>query len=516
MSDSFSVESLLSQVNATTGRLAEFPAADGAAPLSEVGSVHYVAEGVARVRGLPGVASQEVVAFESGARGTAFSLLENDVAVMLLDPSDRISSGEKVRRTGSVISVPVGEALLGRVVDPIGRPLDGGAAPDTGEVRRVEQPAPGIMDRKAVSVPLQTGVQVIDALVPIGRGQRELIVGDRQTGKSAIAIDTIINQRDSGVLSVYCAVGQRSSAVARVLADLKRHGAMDRSVVVATTEDDPPGANVIAPYAATSIAEFFVSRGRDVLIIYDDLTRHARSYRELSLLLRRPPAREAYPGDIFYVHSRLLERATQLDEEHGGGSLTALPIVETEEENLSAYIPTNLVSITDGQIYLSPSLYSQGVLPPVDVGKSVSRVGGSAQAPAYRAVAGDLRLSYSQFEELESFARFGVRLDAETQQKLDRGRRVRELLKQPQYAPLSAADQIVALEAVTSGALDPIPVDDVDEAKKKLRQTLHQEAEPVAQTLDAGEELSDEQRERLDSVIGTAMKGFAGGNAQDA
>ncbi len=510
------VESIVSQVSSATGRLAQGQSPDDLPRLQEVGRVHYVAEGVARVRGLPGVANQELLSFEGGATGTAFSLLKDDVAVMLLDPSESVRAGERVRPTGQVVSVPVGDELLGRVVDAVGRPLDGGAQVNTGQVRRVEQPAPGIMDRSPVNVPLQTGIQVVDALVPIGRGQRELIVGDRQTGKTGIAVDTIINQRGSGVISIFCAVGQRSSSVARVVADLKRHQVLDSCVVVAATEDDPPGANVIAPYAATSIAEYFVDQGRDVLIVYDDLSRHARSYRELSLLLRRPPAREAYPGDIFYVHSRLLERATQMDKEHGGGSLTALPIVETEEQNLSAYIPTNLVSITDGQIYLSPSLYSQGVLPPVDVGKSVSRVGGSAQAPSYRAVAGDLRLSYSQFEELENFARFGVRLDEETQGKLDRGRRVRELLKQAQYQPLSVAEQIVALRAVTGGSLDKIPLSRIGEAKLRLREALSSRAPEVARTLDSGRELSQEQDTDLRSVISAVVEELSDGNSPGA
>ncbi|MFW5836289.1 MAG: F0F1 ATP synthase subunit alpha, partial [bacterium] len=368
------------------------------------------------------------------------------------------------------------------------------------------------MDRGPVNRPLQTGLQVVDALIPIGRGQRELIVGDRQTGKTAIAVDAILNQRDTDVVCVYCAIGQRTSAVSRVVDDLRSHEVLSKSVVVVATEDDPPGANVICPYAATSIAEYFVDRGRDVLIVYDDLTRHARSYRELSLLLRRPPAREAYPGDVFYVHSRLLERATQMDEEHGGGSLTALPIVETEEENLSAYIPTNLISITDGQVYLSPSLYQQGVLPPVDVGRSVSRVGGSAQAAPYRAVAGDLRLSYSQFEELENFARFGVRLDEDTQRTLGRGRRVRELLKQPQYQPLSVSEQIVALTAVTSGLLDRVPLERMQEAKRAIRATFGSEREDLVEKLDRGESLTDEEREEMIALIEEVVEELNGGD----
>jgi F-type H+/Na+-transporting ATPase subunit alpha len=479
---------------------------------SEVGVVEYVGEGVARVRGLPGVGSRELLEFENGDMGTAFSLLEHEVAVVLRDAGERIGAGMRVRRTGRVESVPVGRSLLGRVVDPLARPLDNKGPVETTELRLIEQPAPGIMDRDPVNRPLQTGIQAIDALIPVGRGQRELIVGDRQTGKTAIAVDTILNQEDQDVISVYCAIGQRSAAVSRVVDDLESRGAMSRSIVVMTTEDDPPGANVSCPYAATSIAEYFVRQGRDVLIIYDDLTHHARSYRELSLLLRRPPAREAYPGDIFYVHSRLLERATQFNTEHGGGSLTALPIVETEEENLSAYIPTNLVSITDGQIYLSPSLYRKGVLPAVDVGKSVSRVGGSAQAPPYRAVAGDLRLSYSQFEELESFARFGVRLDEETRATLERGRRIRELLKQPQYEPLSVPEQIVVLTAGTEGKLDRIDLGHISQATRALRTALASERPDLAEKLAAGNSLDGDERDGLLQLIDQTLGEMTGGD----
>ena len=488
----------------------------GQVRLDEIGRVSAVGDGVASVEGLPGVGSQELVIFDSGARGTAFSLLADRVEIMLIDRSELVKSGERVRRTGDVVSVPVGKTLLGRVVDPLGRPRDGRGTIDANEVRPIERASPGIMDRTGVNRPLQTGVQIIDALVPIGRGQRELIVGDRQTGKTAIAVDTIINQRDTGVLCVYCAVGQRMAGVARVVEDLRRFDVLEQSVVVVSTEDDPPGANVICPYAATSIAEFFVDQGRDVLIVYDDLTRHARSYRELSLLLRRPPAREAYPGDIFYVHSRLLERATQMDDEHGGGSLTALPIVETEEENLSAYIPTNLVSITDGQVYLSPTLNQKGVLPAVDVGKSVSRVGGAAQADSYRAVAGDLRLAYSQFEELESFARFGVRLDPETQKTLARGRRVRELLKQAQYEPLSVAEQIVALTAVTSGELDRVPLDRIAVAKRAIRRRFDAERDDLVQKLQEGESLSDDEQEGMRKLIRSAVEELLDGDETEA
>ncbi len=501
-----SAERVSHEVDAKAGRLV----------VSEVGRVTYVGDGVARVDGLPGVASREILEFESGARGTAFSLLEEDVAVMMIDRSELVSAGERVRRTGRVVSVPVGDAMLGRVIDPLGRPLD-----DRGDIRsehsrRIEQPSPGIMDRDPVNRPLQTGMQVVDALVPIGRGQRELIVGDRQTGKTAIAVDTFINQADGDVICIYCAIGQRTSAVSQVVHDLDVHGVRDRSVVVVATEDDPPGANVVAPYSATSIGEFFVDQGRDVVIVYDDLTRHARCYRELSLLLRRPPAREAYPGDIFYVHSRLLERATQMDAEHGGGSLTALPVVETEEENISAYIPTNLISITDGQIYLSPRLNEQGVLPAVDVGRSVSRVGGSAQAPSYHEVAGDLPLSYSQFEELENFARFGVRLDEETQRTLARGRRVRELLKQPQYEPLPVADQIVALTAVAEGALDDLPLERIAETKRRIRERFREEQKELALRLEQREPLSEEEHAGMVELIRAVVKGMSSGDEAEA
>ena len=335
--------------------------------------------------------------------------------------------------------VIVGDGLLGRVIDPLGRPLDSNGSVATSERRPIERTAPHIMDRAPVTVPLQTGLKVIDALIPVGRGQRELILGDRQTGKTAIAIDTILNQRDQNVLCVYCAIGQRASAVAKAVATLRENGAMDHTVLVVTEGNDPPGLAFIAPYAATSIAEHFMEQGRDVLVVYDDLTHHARAYRELSLLLRRPPGREAFPGDIFYIHARLLERATHLRKELGGGSLTALPIIETEAQNISAYIPTNLISITDGQIYLSPSLFELGVLPAIDVGKSVSRVGGKAQRAAYRAVAGDLKLAYAQFEELETFARFGARLDETTRKIIEHGRRIRACLKQAECAPVSVS-----------------------------------------------------------------------------
>jgi F-type H+-transporting ATPase subunit alpha len=356
-------------------------------------------------------------------------------------------------------------------------------------------------------VPLQTGLKLIDALIPIGRGQRELIVGDRQTGKTAIAIDTMINQKDKGVLCIYCGIGKRGSAMAKVIADLRDNECLDYSIVMVTTEDDPPGLQFIAPYAATAIGEYFMAEGKDVLVVLDDLTRHARAYRELSLLLRRPPGREAFPGDIFYVHSRLLERATHLRDRLGGGSLTALPIVETEAQNISAYIPTNLISITDGQIYLSPDLFQKGILPAVDVGKSVSRVGGKTQLAAYRAVAGDLRLSYSQFEELEAFSRFGTRLDEDTKKTLERGRRVREILKQPQQEPMPVAEQIAALVAVNKGLLDAVAVEDVPGVEAEIRRRVREALPQVCQDIEAGKKLEDEDLDRMAEVIKDVVKG---------
>jgi F-type H+-transporting ATPase subunit alpha len=364
------------------------------------------------------------------------------------------------------------------------------------------------MDRAPVTVPLQTGIKVIDALIPIGRGQRELILGDRQTGKTAIAVDTIINQKETGIISIYCAVGKKSADVAKVIADLRDRGVMQSCIVVVATGEDTPGLQFVAPYAATTMGEYFMEQGRDVLIIYDDLTSHARAYREVSLLLRRPPGREAFPGDIFYIHSRLLERSTHLRPELGGGSLTSLPITETEAQDLSSYIPTNLISITDGQIYLSPVLFNKGILPAVDVGKSVSRVGGKTQLPAYRSVAGDLRLSYSQFEELESFSRFGTRLDESTRKTLERGWRVREILKQGQYKPLRASEQIASLLSVTGGSLDNVPTEKVREAEESLLQTVTQQLSEVCGRIEAGNKLEISDRDNVLMKVKAAVAPF--------
>lgn len=463
----------------------------------EVGHVSYVGHGIARVQGLHEVQAEELIRFPGGLTGMAFNLDEDEVGVILLGDSQHLRAGDEVRRLHRVLDVPVGEGMLGRVLDPTGRPLDGRGPIPSVERWPVERPVTPIMNRAPVTVPLQTGLKAIDALIPVGRGQRELILGDRQTGKTAVALDTILNQADKNVLCVYCAIGQRSSAVAGVIADLRARGAMEYTTVVVAAGEDPPGLEFIAPYAATTIAEYFMEQGRDVLIVYDDLTRHAWAYRELSLLLRRPPGREAFPGDIFYLHSRLLERSTRLRPELGGGSLTALPIVETEAQNVSAYIPTNIISITDGQIYLSPDLYQKGVLPAIDVGRSVSRVGGKTQLPAYRAVAGDLRLSYTQFEELENFARFGTRLDEATQQAIERGRRVREVLKQPQYEPLPVAEQIAVLLAVTEGLLDEVPVAEIGPISKQIRAEVVKKETAVCRRIERGEKLNDTDRQTL-------------------
>ena len=398
--------------------------------VQEIGIVQSIGHGIARVSGLPGIRAEELIRFPGGVSGMVFDIEPHDVGVVLLGAQENLSAGAEARRSRSVLDVPVGPELLGRVVNPLGIPLDGGGPVPARARLPVEREAPAIVRREPVRVPLQTGIKVIDALIPIGRGQRQLILGDRQTGKTAIAVDAILNQAGQNVLCIYCAVGQQSTATAHVIKELTECGALEYSTVVVAEGDDPPGLQFIAPYAATSMAEYFVEQGRDVLVVYDDLTRHAIAYRELSLLLRRPPGREAFPGDIFYIHSRLLERATHYRADANGGSLTALPIVQTEAQNIAGYIPTNLISITDGQIYLSPELFQKGILPAVDVGKSVSRVGGKTQLPAYRAVVASLRLAYTQFEELEAFARFGTRLDDAARQSIERGRRVREVLKQ--------------------------------------------------------------------------------------
>jgi F-type H+/Na+-transporting ATPase subunit alpha len=474
----------------------------------EVGVVTAVSVGIATVSGLPNVGSEELITFPGGLLGIAFNLDENEIGVVLLGDYQGLQAGDEVERTGRVMDVAVGDALLGRVVDPLGNPLDGKGPVATEKRLPVERPAPPIMDRGPVSVPLQTGLMAVDALIPIGRGQRELILGDRQTGKTAIAIDTILNQRGQNVVCVYCAIGQRASAVAKAVANLVAKGAMEYTVVVVVEGNDAPGLVYVTPYAATSIAEHFMEKGRDVLIVYDDLIQHARAYRELSLLLRRPPGREAFPGDIFYIHSRMLERSTHLSKERGGGSLTALPVIETEAQDISAYIPTNLISITDGQIYLSPNLFELGVLPAVDVGKSVSRVGGAAQLAAYRAVAGDLKLAYSQFEELETFAKFGTRLDDATRKTIDHGQRIRACLKQPESQPVSMVDQIAVLLALGGGLFDQVPLEKMVDAQQALRKSATEIPADVMKRLSSGDKLSDGDRKALLDLAGKALASF--------
>ncbi|MDD5389112.1 MAG: alternate F1F0 ATPase, F1 subunit alpha [Gallionellaceae bacterium] len=474
----------------------------------EVGTITSLATGIAKVSGLPGVGFEEVLKFPGEVYGIAFNVDADEIGAVLLGDYWRLHAGDEVERRGHVVDVPVGEGLIGRIINPMGRPLDGKGPLLSSARLPVERPAAHIMDRAPVTIPLQTGIKVIDALIPIGRGQRELILGDRQTGKTAVALDTILNQRDQNVLCVYCAIGQRASGVAKVIATLREQGALDYTVVVVTEGNDPPGLAYIAPYAATSIAEYFMAQGRDVLIVYDDFTHHARAYRELSLLLRRPPGREAFPGDIFYIHSRLLERATHLRPELGGGSLTALPIIETEAEDISAYIPTNLISITDGQVYLSPTLFELGVLPAVDVGKSVSRVGGKAQRAAYRAVAGDLKLAYAQFEELETFARFGARLDEDTRKTIEHGRRIRACLKQPEFAPVSVPAQIAVLLALTAKLFDPVPLERMTEAEQAVREAAATIPEALAARFESADTLSDEDRASIVEIARAALADF--------
>ncbi|MEO8144940.1 MAG: alternate F1F0 ATPase, F1 subunit alpha [Betaproteobacteria bacterium] len=474
----------------------------------EVGAVMKVSAGIASVSGLPGAGFEELLEFPCGVSGIAFNVDAEEIGVVLLGDYWHLNAGDEVRRTGRVIDIAVGEALLGRVIDPLGRPLDGGGPLPDEQRLPIERPAPAIMDRAPVTVPLQTGLLAVDALIPVGRGQRELILGDRQTGKTAIAIDTILNQRGRSVLCVYCAMGQRASSVAKVVSRLREKGAMDYTVVVVAEGNEAPGLAYIAPYAATSIAEHFMEAGRDVLIVYDDLSHHARAYRELSLLLRRPPGREAFPGDVFYIHSRLLERATHLGEARGNGSLTALPIIETEAQDISAYIPTNLISITDGQIYLSPSLFELGVLPAIDIGKSVSRVGGKAQRAAYRAVAGDLKLAYAQFEELETFARFGARLDESTRKTIDHGRRIRACLKQPENAPLAVPAQIALLLALGAKLFDPLPLERMPEAIQAVCAAAADLPAALRDGFETAATLSDEDRDAVIESARQALKRF--------
>lgn len=463
----------------------------------EVGVVESIDSGVARVSGLPEIRSDAMVQCASGDLGLVMDLSEEGVGVVLLDAEHRVQAGTEVRPLGRAARIPVGEAGVGRVVDPLGRPLDGQGAIATDATREVDREAPPILARAPVREPLMTGVTAVDAMVPVGRGQRELIVGDRQTGKTSLAVDTMLNQRDTDVLPIYCAIGQRSATVANVIGDLRAQGAMRESIVVAAPSESAAGLQYLAPYSAAALGEYFMEQGRDVLVVFDDMTQHAQAYRELSLLLRRPPGREAYPGDIFYVHSRLLERATRLRREYGGGSMTALPIVETEAQDISGYIPTNLISITDGQIYLSPDLAQKGIMPAVDVGKSVSRVGGKTQPAALRQISGELKLAYAQFEELETFARFGTRLDEETRSALSHGRRLREVLKQPRRSPRTLVEQVMLLVALQRGAFESVPAESIGDAASRLRHQLPGACSDAAERIAAGEPLSDNDQQQI-------------------
>jgi F-type H+-transporting ATPase subunit alpha len=465
--------------------------------LEPIGRVVQVGDGVATVMGLPETRLDELLVFEGGPRGLAVDLAEHTIGCVLLGDTSTISAGSIVRGTGEVARVPVGEALLGRVVDALGMPLDGGSPIIPKAFAPAEQQAPAIVDRALVTRPLATGLLVVDAMIPLGRGQRELIIGDRATGKTAMAVDAIINQRSSDVICVYAAVGQKASSIAQVIEAVRHYGAPERCLFVVGEANAAPGLQWLTPYAACTMAEHFMAEGRDVLLVIDDLTKHAAVYREVALLLRRPPGREAYPGDIFYIHSRLLERAAKLAPERGGGSLTALPIAETQAGNISAYIPTNLISITDGQIYLDPRLFYEDQKPAVDVGKSVSRVGGKTQAPVLKALSESLRLEYAQFLELEVFTRFGTMVDERTRKVIEHGRRIRAVLAQQQFAPLALGEEVALLFALGEGILDALPLDRVGAFRAELRPWLVQHCSEVAALDDRAEPLSDDLRKRL-------------------
>ncbi len=478
---------------------------------AEVGRVLEVGDGIARCYGLSSAMSGEMVEFPGGIRGQVFNLEENSVGIIILGDYLKIAEGDEVRTTGALLSVPVGEAMIGRVVDPLGNPLDGKGPILATATRPLEYAAPGIAGRQPVKQPLQTGIKAIDSMTPIGRGQRELIIGDRKTGKTAVAIDTIINQKGSGVICVYVACGQRASNVAAVYEKLKEHGAMDYTIIVSATASDPAPLQYIAPYAGCAMAEHFTYNGGHTLVVYDDLTRQAQAYRQLSLLVRRPPGREAYPGDVFYCHSRLLERSAKLSNELGGGSLTALPIIETLDGEVSAYIPTNVISITDGQIYLEPSLFLAGIRPAINVGISVSRVGGNAQTKAMKKIAGSLRLDLAAFRELEAFAALGTELDKATQRQLDRGYVMVELLKQSQFGPLHFADQVISIYAGTKGYFDDVPRAKVAGAEKELLTFMREQKSEVRNKLIETAELSADVENGLKAALEEFKKQYSAG-----
>ena len=469
-----------------------------------------VGDGIARASGLVNCMAGELLEFEDGSYGMAQNLEENSVSIVLFGDDTGIGEGQTVKRTGKVVSVPAGDALIGRVVNALGQPIDGAGPIKAEEYRAIESPAPGICERKSVNQPLQTGIKAIDSMVPIGRGQRELIIGDRQTGKTTIAADTIINQKGEDVICIYVAIGQKRSTVASLVETLSKNGAMDYTIVVAATASEASPLQYIAPYSGCAMGEYFMYKGKDVLIIYDDLSKHAVAYRALSLLIRRPPGREAYPGDVFYLHSRLLERAAKLDDAHGGGSMTALPIIETQAGDVSAYIPTNVISITDGQIYLETELFHSGIMPAVNPGISVSRVGGNAQIKAMKKVAGTLKLVYSQYRELQSFAQFGSDLDADTKARLDQGARIVEVLKQGRNAPVPVEKQVAVLYAVTKGILSQVAVEDVKEYEAGLFTSLDNDAEGVAvmQKIRSSGKLEGETEEELKKVLEQYTESF--------
>src|SRR5438067_9187575 len=476
--------------------------------VSEVGTVVSVGDGIARVYGLDRVMAGELVQFPHDIAGLALNLEEDNVGVVLLGEASEIKEGDEVKRTGKIMSVPVGPAMVGRVVNPLGVPIDGKGPIQAAEYYGIERIAPGVVDRKPVKEPLQTGLKAIDAMIPIGRGQRELIIGDRQTGKTAIAVDTIINQKGQGVICIYVAIGQKKSTVAQVVKTLEQYGAMEHTVVVSASASEPAPLQYLAPYGGCAIGEYFMYNGKHALCIYDDLSKHAQAYREISLLLRRPPGREAYPGDVFYLHSRLLERAAKLADEKGSGSLTALPVIETQAGDVSAYIPTNVISITDGQIYLETDLFHSGVRPAVNVGLSVSRVGGSAQIKAMRQVAGKLRLDLAQFRELAAFAQFGSDLDKATQNQLARGQRMVELLKQGQYQPLPVEKQVAIIFAGSQGLLDDLPVDAVRPFEEFLYGWLERRQPQILAEIRDKKEISDSLREQLGKAVADAKAEF--------
>ena len=477
---------------------------------NETGTILMVGDGIARASGLVNCMAGELLEFEDGNFGMAQNLEENSVSIVIFGSDENIGEGQTVKRTGKVVSVPDGEAMIGRVVNALGQPIDGAGPVDTKEFRPVETKAPGICERRSVYQPLQTGIKAIDSMIPIGRGQRELIIGDRQTGKTTIATDTIINQKGKDVICIYVAIGQKRSTVASLVENLTRNGAMDYTIVVAATASESSPMQYIAPYSGCAMGEYFMNKGKDVLIIYDDLSKHAVAYRALSLLIRRPPGREAYPGDVFYLHSRLLERAAKLDDEHGGGSLTALPIIETQAGDVSAYIPTNVISITDGQIFLETELFHSGIMPAVNPGISVSRVGGDAQIKAMKKVAGTLKLIYSQYRELQSFAQFGSDLDADTKARLEQGARIVEVLKQSQNAPVPVEKQVAILYAVTKGILEKVKVEDVNAYETGLYTYLDTDAAglEVMQLISSTGKLEPETEEKLRQVLEAYTENF--------